>query len=114
MERIFKDMKRQVNNRLGIDLLGTHTIAEKSKSAPLMLSDFLAYTFSKCARQRLITLHLLRWPRRSGRRVSRIFTTAGLDTDVKEQFIAIGKQQLAHSARRDTEKRQPLFPEKWC
>jgi hypothetical protein len=44
-ERIFNDMKRQVKSRLGPDLLGTHTIAKKEKAAPLMVSDFLAYTY---------------------------------------------------------------------
>lgn len=44
-ERIFNDMKQQVRNRLGTDLLGTHTVAKKEKAAPLMVSDFLAYTY---------------------------------------------------------------------
>jgi hypothetical protein len=44
-ERIFNNMKRQVKNRLGIDLLGTHRIVKKDKAAALMVSDFLACTF---------------------------------------------------------------------
>jgi hypothetical protein len=44
-ERIFNDLKRQVRNRFGIDLLGTHMIAKKEKAPALMVSDFLAYTY---------------------------------------------------------------------
>lgn len=44
-ERVFNDLKRQVRNRFGIDLLGTHTIAKKEKAPALMVSDFLAYTY---------------------------------------------------------------------
>jgi hypothetical protein len=46
-KRIFKDMKRQVKNLFGVDLLGTHEIEKKEKAAPLMLSDFLAYSYSQ-------------------------------------------------------------------
>jgi hypothetical protein len=44
-ERIFNDMKLQVKNRFGVDLLGTHTIAKKEQAAALMVSDFLAYSY---------------------------------------------------------------------
>ena len=44
-KRIFTDMKRQVKNLFGVDLLGTHKIESKEKAAPLMLSDFLAYSY---------------------------------------------------------------------
>jgi hypothetical protein len=44
-ERIFHDLKRQVKDRLGFDLLGTFTKAKKDQASPLMVSDFLAYTY---------------------------------------------------------------------
>src|SRR5258708_21906228 len=44
-DRIFRDMKAQLKRR-GIEVLGTITIAEKHQSPPLMVSDFLAYSYS--------------------------------------------------------------------
>jgi hypothetical protein len=43
--RIFNDMKLQVRHRLGVDLLGTITKVKKSQSPPLMVCDFLAYSY---------------------------------------------------------------------
>jgi hypothetical protein len=45
--RIFDDMKLQVKQRLGVDLLGTITKGKKSQSPPLMVCDFQAYTYSR-------------------------------------------------------------------
>ena len=44
--RIFAEVKRRLKERRGIDLLGDITIATKEEAPPLMLSDFLAGTFS--------------------------------------------------------------------
>jgi hypothetical protein len=45
--RIFSDMKRQVKQRLGIDLFGTISKAKKWQSPPLMVCDFLSYSYLK-------------------------------------------------------------------
>jgi hypothetical protein len=45
--RIFNDMRALVRRRLNIDVLGTIRIAKKTESPPLMLSDFMAYTYSR-------------------------------------------------------------------
>ena len=45
--RIFIEMKFQVRQRLGMDILGTIAVAGKNQSPPLMLCDFQAYTYSK-------------------------------------------------------------------
>ena len=45
-KRIFNDLKAQVRRRFGSDVLGMHTVAKKETSAPLMVSDFLAYSYS--------------------------------------------------------------------
>ena len=45
--RIFNDMKRQVKQRLGMDLFGTISKAKKSQSPPLMVCDFLSYSYLK-------------------------------------------------------------------
>jgi hypothetical protein len=40
-----RGLKSEVKHRFGIDLLGTHTVAKKETSPPLMMSDFLAYSY---------------------------------------------------------------------
>ena len=44
--RIFEDLKWRLRQRRGIDLLGKVTIAKKHESRPLMVSDFLASSYS--------------------------------------------------------------------
>jgi hypothetical protein len=45
--RIFKDLKRRLRMRRGVDdLLGEIAIAQKQHSAPLMVADFLASSYS--------------------------------------------------------------------
>ena len=44
--RIFEDLKWRLRKRRGVDLLGKITIAKKHESLPLMVSDFLASTYS--------------------------------------------------------------------
>ena len=44
--RIFDDLKRRLKSRCGIDLLGTFKRGKKASTPALMLSDFLAYSYS--------------------------------------------------------------------
>jgi hypothetical protein len=45
-ERIFIDLKTRLKSRRGVDLLGTFKRGKKSATPALMLSDFLAYSYS--------------------------------------------------------------------
>jgi hypothetical protein len=45
-KRIFNEMKTRVRHRVGIDVLGTMRVAKKVESPPLMVSDFLAHSYS--------------------------------------------------------------------
>lgn len=51
-ERIFNDSKERLKSRRGIDLLGDFVIAKKEERAPLMVSDFLAGSYSLMRRSR--------------------------------------------------------------
>ena len=44
--RIFNDMRGLVRRRLNVEVLGTIRRAKKGELPPLMLSDFMAYTYS--------------------------------------------------------------------
>jgi hypothetical protein len=44
--RIFEDLRILQRRRLGVDVLGTIRIAKKAEAAPLMVSDFLGYSYS--------------------------------------------------------------------
>jgi len=45
--RIYNDLKSQLKRRHSIDLLGTIKKTNKIQSSPLMISDFLAYSYSR-------------------------------------------------------------------